>query len=161
LLILSLVAAAFPWTGSPALADAPVVVHEPFPLVQPRTFTGACAFPVQQIVTGNREAVTIRVDPDGTQYLQIRGIAQVQVINVNTGKSLDFTLSIPDDITVHPDGSQTLVFTGQTLLFFYLVPGGPPPPPSILPGAFLTHGRAVAELDPQGHVLSFTTTGQT
>lgn len=167
-LVLALLPAALPWHAPTVSAGPPIVVHEPFPaFLETFTLTGACTFPVQQVVTGNREAVTIRVDPDGTQHYQIRGTANVRVVNANTGKFVDLKLSIPVDATVRTDGSQQLITYGQTLFFIVFVPNGQTLPPipnptmQLGPGAWLTHGKAVIEFTAQGYITSYTTTGRT
>ena len=137
---------------APAGADQPVVLREPFPQGS-ATITGSCSFPVFVDVTQNRAVVTIRVDPDGTQHLQVRGTTDVTVTNTTNGKSTAIRLTNPVDVTVKPDGSQNIIFRGLTMVFF----ANPANlPPGLQPGAFITHGLATLSVSGTGTVLAFT-----
>lgn len=135
LTLLALVAAA-----SSALAAKPT--HERIP-IDDVFVDESCGFPVEIHQTGFLIAKEW-VDEDGT-IRRFEAYPQLKATHTNlvTGESIRVNISGPAHITERPDGSFTLVGTGNW--------GWDVHPDTGEPGLFLTSGRFVFSVDAQGN----------
>ena len=127
-------------TAPSALAAKPT--HERTP-VDDVFVDPSCSFPVEIHTTGFVLAIEW-VDEDGSlrrfeAYPQLRST----YTNLATGKSIKVNIAGPAHITESPDGSFTLVGTGNW--------GWDSHPDTGEPGLFLTSGRFVFSIDAQGN----------
>ena len=110
----------------------------------------ACEFPLLIEFLANRGKTLTFYDNEGNAIRQIgTGVLKIRVTNLadESVATLDLNISGPIHITLHPDGSATLVFGGRGISLFP-------------PGTFvLTAGRSVVELDAGGEVISVTNFG--
>ena len=137
-LLLTLLALAA--TAPSALAAKPT--HERTPVDDVFVDT-SCGFPVEIHTTGFVLAIEW-VDEDGSlrrfeAYPQLRST----YTNLDSGKSIKVNISGPSHITESPDGSFTLVGTGNWSWDVH--------PDTGAPGLFLTSGRFVFSIDAQGN----------
>jgi hypothetical protein len=99
----------------------------------------ACSFAVGFEFVVNKEfAKTFPPEPNGDVVVLITGRLVQRLTNATTGKSITLNVSGPGRLTIHPDGSATLVAWGRSSNFFG--PGD----------AFLFSGRLVIEIAPNG-----------
>ena len=107
-------------------------------------------FPILVEFLANNGKTMTFFDNEGNAIRQIgTGTLKIRVTNLadESVAPLERNISGPIHISLHPDGSATLVFGGRGIS---LLP----------PGTFvLTAGRAVVELDAAGEVISVTNTG--
>ena len=110
----------------------------------------ACDFPLLVEFLANRGKTLTFYDNEGNPIRQIgTGTLKIRVTNLADESVAPLALNIsgPIHITLHPDGSATLVFGGRGISLFP-------------PGTFvLTAGRSVVELDAEGEVISVTNMG--
>jgi hypothetical protein len=110
----------------------------------------ACEFPLLVEFLANRGKTLTFYDNEGNAIRQIgTGALKIRVTNLadDSVAPLEFNISGPIHITLHPEGSATLVFGGRGISLFP-------------PGTFvLTAGRSVVELDAEGEVISVTNIG--
>ena len=110
----------------------------------------ACEFPLLVEFLANNGKTLTFFDNDGNALRQIgTGTLKIRVTNLadESVAPLELNISGPIHITLHPDGSATLVFGGRGISLFP-------------PGTFvLTAGRSVVELDAEGEVISVTNMG--
>jgi hypothetical protein len=110
----------------------------------------ACEFPLLVEFLANRGKTLTFHDNEGNAIRQIgTGTLKIRVTNLadESVAPLELNISGPIHITLHPDGSATLVFGGRGISLFP-------------PGTFvLTAGRSVVELDAEGEVISVTNMG--
>jgi hypothetical protein len=114
---------------------SPILSGEPFEI--PAGL--ACSFAVGVELLVNKEfAKTFPPEPNGDVVVLSNGRLVERLTNVSTGKSIIVNVSGPGRLTIHPDGSATLVAWGRSSNFF-----GPGE-------AFLFSGRLVIEIAPDG-----------
>jgi hypothetical protein len=110
----------------------------------------ACEFPLLVEFLANRGKTLTFHDNEGNAIRQIgTGTLKIRVTNLadESVAPLELNISGPIHITLHPDGSATLVFGGRGISLF--------PPWTFV----LTAGRSVVELDAEGEVISVTNMG--
>jgi hypothetical protein len=116
----------------------------------------ACTFALGVDVVTDREVTTTwPADPSGDVRSHISGTLVLRLTNEDTGAAIVVNVSGPVDTVVHADGSQDIVFTGNSALV--VPPGGTPPAPD----AILTSGRAVEHATPDGQFTLVGVSGRT
>jgi len=99
----------------PVAAGGPVRVKLDIP---PGTISGLCAFDVDVAIPVNTEYNIVFFDSSGTPVKAItQGLLIVTFTNISNGNSLTLNISGPGIASFNPDGSQTLVFLGNGVLF--------------------------------------------
>jgi hypothetical protein len=123
-------------------AQAAPPTHERVPIDE--TFTDeSCGFPVQVQLTGFMLVIEW-VDEDGTtRRFEAFPQARATLTNLSTGESITVNTAGSTHITENPDGSLTVVGTGNW--------GFPSHPETGEPGFFLLSGRWVFSLDAQNN----------
>jgi hypothetical protein len=115
LVLLCLVILALVMTAPTAAADGPQRVKL---VVPPGTISGVCTFDVDVTIVRNTEYNIVFSDSAGNP---VKIITQGQLIvtftNVSNGNSLTLNISGPGSTTINPDGSLTIVFLGNAVLF--------------------------------------------
>jgi hypothetical protein len=144
LLVVLLVALGALLAGPTALAAPPT--HETIP-VDDVFFDPSCGFPIEGHVTGFAVVITWANKDGSSRVFVANPQLKATLTNLNTGSTYTENISGPAHITVHPDGTSTLVGTG--LWGFDLNPQ------TGAPGASLNAGRLVATFDAAGNETSF------
>jgi hypothetical protein len=102
-------------TMPPVSAAAPVRVKLDLP---PATISGLCTFDVAYVAVVNNEYNIVFSDSAGNQVKQItEGHLVLTFTDTSNGHSLTLNISGPGITTFNPDGSQTIVFLGNGILF--------------------------------------------
>src|SRR5205809_6647451 len=103
-------------TAAPVFANSPVRQKLDFPPTG--TFSGLCAFDVDYAIVVNNEYTLTWFDSAG---VPLRGIAEGRLVvsftNVsNPSHHMTLNISGPSKTTFNDDGSQTIVFLGNSLV---------------------------------------------
>jgi hypothetical protein len=86
--------------------------------IPPGTISGLCTFDVDIAIPINTEYNIVFFDTAGNPVKAItQGRLIVTFTNVANGNSLTLNISGPGISTINPDGSQTIVFLGNGVLF--------------------------------------------
>lgn len=90
---------------APGAASATQPVRILLPPTDPVVYSGPCDFDV--LVESTKEKVTLKewTDEDGSVRITFTGQYQSRVTNLESGASLDLSLSGPGHIRIAPDGS--------------------------------------------------------
>ena len=90
---------------APGAASATQPVRILLPATDPVVYSGTCDFDV--LVESIKEKATLKewTDEDGSVRLTLTGQVQLRVTNLESGASLDLSLSGPGHIRFAPDGS--------------------------------------------------------
>lgn len=154
LLVVGAVLAVALWASTTASAAKPERTFIPYGGLPPEgiTLSDICDFPVGLKGTlGNQYE---KAFSDGR--ILITGRTKGTLTNLDTGHSLDINVPVAAHITPHADGSTTIRFSGNVLVFFSAGDLGPGSPASIR----LYSGQETLEIDASGN-LSFTLKGGT
>jgi hypothetical protein len=86
--------------------------------IPPGTLSGLCTFDVAFAIPINNEYNIVFFDSAGNPVKAItEGRLVVNFTNLSNGQSLTLNISGPGIATFNPDGSQTIVFLGNGVLF--------------------------------------------
>jgi hypothetical protein len=102
-------------TAPAALANKPDRAFAPAPDVIDLAAGDACAFPVTLEIPVNNEYATTFTQRSGISWIHVSGRL---IVTVSHGaKSVELNVSGPGRIDNHPDGSTTMLFLGNGLIF--------------------------------------------
>ena len=139
----------------PVSADPPIARFSPAGIYGNFVNTSSCPFPVQQVVLEDNMTFTVKADSAGNPRAgEGRGTVRVREVNVNTGKSQEYTFATQITFTFDPVTQLETIVIHGTVSFF--VGAGFPAVPA---QAIVVHGSIFATANNTGP-QSFQTTGR-
>ena len=79
----------------------------------------SCGFPVALDFPRNEEFAKTTPNPDGSVDILFTGSFHVSATNTDSGKAVVVNASGPGHIHLYPDGSQSFLLLGRTLILFF------------------------------------------